>query len=102
MDASFFGERGAAARRRPPGRRAAAPRSPKNDASMTGEIEVYRDWTAGMPAQRLGGLRTRPGRADELFDFTFDEAALADETIARVTLDPDLGSVSYTHLTLPT
>jgi serine/threonine-protein kinase HipA len=64
---------------------------------VTGEIEVYRDWTAGMPAQRLGRLRTRPGRAGELFDFTFDEAALADETIARVTLDPDLGSFTGTQ-----
>ena len=58
---------------------------------MEGLIEVYRDWTVAEEPQRLGTLRVRRGRTDELFDFTFDDAALSDPRLARHALDPDLG-----------
>lgn len=55
-------------------------------------IEVYRDWSPGERPERLGVLRVRPGRASEVADFTFDESALSDPTLAKATLDPDLGT----------
>ncbi len=58
---------------------------------MEGLIEVYADWSAGVPAKRLGTLRVRPGRTSELFDFTFDDGPLADAALAKQMLDPDLG-----------
>jgi serine/threonine-protein kinase HipA len=57
---------------------------------MEGLIEVYADWSAGEPPKRLGTLRVRPGRTSELFDFTFDDEALADAALAKLELDPDL------------
>ncbi len=61
---------------------------------MNGLIEVYADWRDAEQAKHLGTLRTRPGRTGELFDFTFDDAALNDPTLARQALDPDLGLFS--------
>jgi serine/threonine-protein kinase HipA len=58
---------------------------------MNGLIEVYADWSGGAVARRLGTLRVRPGRTGELFDFTFDESAIAEPALAKLTLDPDLG-----------
>ncbi len=58
---------------------------------MEGVIEVYYDWSGGKPPRRLGTLRVRSGRTGELFDFTFDGGALADEALVKQTLDPDLG-----------
>ena len=58
---------------------------------MEGLIEVYADWNEREPAKRLGALRVRPGRTGELFDFTFDDGAINDSTLARLALDPDLG-----------
>lgn len=58
---------------------------------MKGEIEVYRDWSADELPQHLGTLRVRQGRIGDLFDFTFDDAAIRDESLAKQTLDPDLG-----------
>jgi serine/threonine-protein kinase HipA len=55
-------------------------------------IEVYKNWNSDEPPKRLGALRVRPGRTSELFDFTFDDDALADEALAKQTLDPDLGT----------
>ncbi len=57
---------------------------------MEGLIEVYSDWSDSEPAKRLGTLRVRRGRAGEIFDFTFDDAALNDPTLSKHTLDPDL------------
>ncbi|MEO6913567.1 MAG: hypothetical protein ABI182_06045 [Candidatus Baltobacteraceae bacterium] len=53
-------------------------------------IEVYKDWIAGEPAQRLGTLRVRQGRTGELFDFSFDNRSLTDDTLVKQKLDPDL------------
>ncbi|MDB5072649.1 MAG: HipA protein [Candidatus Eremiobacteraeota bacterium] len=58
---------------------------------MEGVIEVYRDWSSDEPATRLGTLRARAGRTGEIFDFTFDDAALADAMLKKQALDPDLG-----------
>ncbi len=58
---------------------------------MEGLIEVYEDWDPREPPKRLGLLRVRPGRTEELFDFTLDEEALSDHTQANQRLDPDLG-----------
>jgi serine/threonine-protein kinase HipA len=57
---------------------------------MEGLIEVYEDWSAGEVAKRIGTLRVRQGRTAELFDFTFDDTALADKTLLKQPLDPDL------------
>lgn len=57
---------------------------------MEGLIEVHADWSAGEPAQRLGTLHVRQGRTAELFDFTFDNDAIAALTVAKPMLDPDL------------
>ncbi|MEA2786339.1 MAG: serine/threonine-protein kinase HipA [Candidatus Eremiobacteraeota bacterium] len=54
-------------------------------------IEVYADWTADALPRHLGTLRARPGRTSELFDFTFDDDALTDQTLSKNALDPDLG-----------
>ncbi|GAC1424439.1 MAG: HipA domain-containing protein [Candidatus Velthaea sp.] len=61
---------------------------------MESVIEVYQNWSPGEQPNRLGTLRVRPGRTNELFDFTFDSAALSDKTLAKQTLDPDLGMFS--------
>lgn len=54
-------------------------------------IGVYADWSEHAAARRLGTLRARPGRAgDELFDFVFDEGVIADTTLAKQRLDPDI------------
>jgi serine/threonine-protein kinase HipA len=58
---------------------------------VEGPIEVYADWSDIEPAKRLGTLRVRAGRTGELFDFTFDDAAIKDATLAKQALDPDLG-----------
>lgn len=58
---------------------------------MEGVIEVYRDWSVGELPKRLGTLRARAGRTNELFDFTFDTDALSDATLLKASLDPDLG-----------
>src|SRR5947209_17067836 len=58
---------------------------------MEGVIEVYQNWSAEEPPKRLGVLRVRAGRTGELFDFTFDDDALADTTLSQQALDPDLG-----------
>lgn len=58
---------------------------------MTGVIEVHEDWNADELPKRLGTLRVSPGRTGEIFDFTFDDAALADPTLLAHALDPDLG-----------
>jgi serine/threonine-protein kinase HipA len=57
---------------------------------MRGSIEVYADWSEPEPAKRLGTLHVRPGRTGELFDFTFDDAAINDSRLANLTLDPDV------------
>ena len=57
---------------------------------MEGLIEVCADWTAHRPPARLGTLRIIPGRSEERFEFAFDDAALADEPVAKRLLDPDL------------
>jgi serine/threonine-protein kinase HipA len=57
---------------------------------MNPTIEVYYDWNAPQPPAPLGTLRTRPGRTGELVDFRFDDAALSDPTLAKLTLDPDV------------
>lgn len=58
---------------------------------MEGLIHVYADWSEDAPANRLGTLGVRPGRTGELFDFTFDDAAIDDLTLAKQSLDPDMG-----------
>ncbi len=58
---------------------------------MEGLIEVYQDWSAGEQPKRLGILRVRHGRTNELFDFTFDDDVLTDTVLAKQMLDPDLG-----------
>jgi serine/threonine-protein kinase HipA len=58
---------------------------------MNGLIEVYADWSGEAAPRRLGTLRVRPGRKGELFDFTFDESAIAEPVLAKLTLDPDVG-----------
>jgi serine/threonine-protein kinase HipA len=58
---------------------------------MDRTILVYEDWAADALPRRLGTLRGRPGRTGELFDFTFDDAALADTTLRKHVLDPDIG-----------
>jgi serine/threonine-protein kinase HipA len=57
---------------------------------MNGLIEVYADWYNTEQTKHLGTLRARPGRTGELFDYTFDDAALNDPTLEGQTLDPDL------------
>ena len=54
-----------------------------------GVIEVYRDWDQRQAGDAPRNI-TRAGRTGELFDFTFDDAVLADATLAEQTLDPDL------------
>jgi hypothetical protein len=44
---------------------------------MNGSIELYADWHNTEHAKHLGTLRARPVRTGELFDFTFDDAALS-------------------------
>jgi serine/threonine-protein kinase HipA len=58
---------------------------------MKGLIEVYQGWNADEHPQRLGTLRVLPGRVGDLFDFTFDDAALDDAILRKHSLDPDLG-----------
>lgn len=58
---------------------------------MEGVIDVYYDWNADERPKRLGTLRARAGRTGELFDFTFDDDALAENTLSQQMLDPDLG-----------
>ena len=58
---------------------------------MERAIAVYQDWEPGEPPKRLGTLRARPGRTGEIFDFTFDNEALAEKALAKQMLDPDLG-----------
>ncbi|HEX3468849.1 MAG TPA: HipA domain-containing protein [Candidatus Elarobacter sp.] len=58
---------------------------------MAVAIEVYKDWSSGEPPTLLGTLRPRSGGTGALFDFTFDEHALVDATLAKQSLDPDLG-----------
>jgi serine/threonine-protein kinase HipA len=58
---------------------------------MEGMIEVYADWSQSERAKRLGTLRVRAARTDELFDFTFDKTALDDTRLTKQMLDPDLG-----------
>ena len=57
---------------------------------MEGLIEVFSDWNVRQPPRRLGILRIRPGRTGEIFDFSFDDAALDDEALSKQTLDPDV------------
>lgn len=59
---------------------------------MNGPIEVYSDW-GDMPTH-LGILRVSAGRTEQIFDFAFDDDALADPILAKQTLDPDLGIFS--------
>jgi serine/threonine-protein kinase HipA len=56
---------------------------------MEGLIEVHQAW--GEAPERLGTLRVRKGRTGEIFDFTFDDRALADATLRKQQLDPDIG-----------
>jgi serine/threonine-protein kinase HipA len=56
-----------------------------------GPIEVYADWTEGQPPEHLGTLTVRPGRASELFAFTFAADALTEPWLAKQPLDPDIG-----------
>lgn len=64
---------------------------------MEGAIEIYRDWNARDLPKRLGTLGVRQGRTGELFDFTFDNDALADKTLAKQPLDPDLRLFAGPH-----
>jgi len=57
---------------------------------MEGLISVYRDWGSDEPPTQLGTLRVRPGRTGELFDFTLDDGALTDASLAKQSLDPDV------------
>jgi serine/threonine-protein kinase HipA len=61
---------------------------------MNGLIHVYADWSEDDPAKRLGTLGVRSGRTAELFDFTFNDAVIDDATLAKQSLDPDLGLFS--------
>jgi serine/threonine-protein kinase HipA len=58
---------------------------------MEHAIAVYRDWAPGEAPKRLGTLAVRAGRTGEIFDFAFDDDALADKILSQQQLDPDLG-----------
>lgn len=54
-------------------------------------VAVYADWD-GLPAPlRLGLLHARRGAGREVFEFTFDAAALVHPVVAKLHLDPRIG-----------
>lgn len=60
-------------------------------AGATREIAVYADWeTLGGPL-KLGVLRAYGGGGRELFEFSFEEAALGHPQLRELQLDPRLG-----------
>lgn len=51
-------------------------------------IAVYADWESLNGARRLGFLHVRKARANEVFEFEYDPAALADPELNFMKLDP--------------
>lgn len=54
-------------------------------------IGVYADWDGLPEPVHLGRLHSRRTRANELFEFQYDPAALADHDLGRQQLDPAIG-----------
>ncbi|ETK20336.1 HipA domain-containing protein [Pseudomonas sp. FH4] len=54
-------------------------------------IAVYADWAQLGTARRLGFLHARRGGAGELFEFEYEQAALADPLLALAPIDPRIG-----------
>jgi serine/threonine-protein kinase HipA len=52
------------------------------------QIAVYADWESLNGARRLGFLHVRKARANEVFEFEYDPAALADPELNFMKLDP--------------
>jgi serine/threonine-protein kinase HipA len=65
---------------------------PRPRKRVEGLIYVDYDWREREQPKRLGVLRVRPGRTGDIFDFTFDDDALADSSLLSGPLDPDLGA----------
>ena len=58
---------------------------------MPATIAVYADWLGLPKPLRLGQLQARRGAGREVFEFSFDAAALAHPALAHLQLDPRLG-----------
>lgn len=58
---------------------------------MAHTITVYADWEGLPEPLRLGSLRARRGAGQEVFEFEFDAAALAEPALVGLHLDPRLG-----------
>lgn len=54
-------------------------------------IAVYADWVGLGTPRRLGILHTRRGAGGELFEFEYDNTALADPQLNTIQLDPRIG-----------
>lgn len=61
---------------------------------MSAAIVVYADWEGLAEPRRLGVLFARRSGRGEVFEFEFDEDALADPILTVVRLDPRLGYFS--------
>ncbi len=61
-------------------------------ASDKKTIAVYADWEALGGPLKLGALRAYGGAGRELFEFSFDEAALGHPQLRELRLDPHLGT----------
>lgn len=61
---------------------------------MTRDISVYADWEPLSSPAKLGTLYAHAGGGKEIFEFEFDQDALSDPRMARVSLDPRLGCYS--------
>ena len=57
---------------------------------MNDDIEVFADWNVATAPRRLGTLRVRPGRSGQIFEFSFDDAALVHGYTPSAMLDPDV------------
>lgn len=58
---------------------------------MAAVIAVYADWEGLAGPERMAVLRAHRGRGREVFDFEFDDAALATPGLVEPLLDPRLG-----------
>ena len=57
---------------------------------MDHDIGVFADWNVTTAPNKIGTLRARSGRAGQVFEFSFDDEALATNIIPMTMLDPDL------------
>jgi serine/threonine-protein kinase HipA len=66
-------------------------------SAMPKRIGVYADWVGLRDAVKLGTLHAFPSHGKEIFDFAFDERALAQPRLVRVALDPRLQPFAGRH-----